>query len=110
MALAALPSYSGKLYRGINCRFDTGTYTPGNTICWPSFSSASRCKAVAEEFSKGDEGSLFFLHSETAKSIDGFSRFPDEAEVLFRVNTVFEITSWHMVRVCQILIHVLICC
>ena len=81
VALAALPSYTGKLYRGINCRFDTGTYTPGNTICWPSFSSASRSKAVAEEFSKGDEGSLFFLHSESAKKIDAFSRFPDEEEV-----------------------------
>eukprot|EP00667_Euglena_gracilis_P013877 EG_transcript_14330 len=28
-ALAALPPYAGKLYRGIDCRFGVGTYHPG---------------------------------------------------------------------------------
>lgn len=31
----------------------------------------------------GAEGTLFFLHSLSAKAIDRISRYPDEAEVLF---------------------------
>ena len=48
---------------------------------------------MAEDFVKGDEGTLFFLQSTAARAISRFSKFPDEDEVIFRPNTVFEITS-----------------
>ena len=48
---------------------------------------------MAEEFVKGDEGSLFFIQCSAGRPISKFSKFPDEAEVLFRPNTVFTITS-----------------
>jgi len=48
---------------------------------------------VAAEFAEGESGTLFFLTSVNAKPISAISRFPEEAEVLFPPNTVFEITS-----------------
>ena len=98
VALQQLPGYDGRLYRGINCRFDADTYRTGRTVCWPSFSSASQTKGVAQEFATGAEGSLFFLQSVRAVPISAISRFPDEAEVLFRPNTTFKITSTLQVR------------
>ena len=92
-ALSRLPAHHGKLYRGINVRFQEQEYTQGHQVCWPAFSSASSEKSVAQEFTKGGEGSLFFLDCATARSISKFSKFPDEAEVLFFPNTFFRITS-----------------
>ena len=48
---------------------------------------------MAEEFVKGDSGSLFFLQSTGARAISMFSKYPNEDEVLFPPNTSFEITS-----------------
>eukprot|EP00667_Euglena_gracilis_P000047 EG_transcript_47 len=93
MALTAFPPYKGKCYRGINCKMDPTAYQPGTHICWPSFSSASQNRSVAEVFAKGDQGTLFFLTSVGARPISAVSRFPEEAEVLFPSNTVFTITS-----------------
>eukprot|EP00667_Euglena_gracilis_P000079 EG_transcript_79 len=93
MALMAFPTYRGKCYRGINCKMDATAYQTGTHICWPSFSSASQSLSVAEEFAKGDEGTLFFLSSVGARPISAVSRFPEEAEVLFPSNSVFTITS-----------------
>jgi hypothetical protein len=49
--------------------------SPGTTahICWLSFSSASQSQAVAESFSKGTAGTLFFLYSSTARPISSIS-------------------------------------
>ena len=92
-ALRVLPSYKGKLYRGINIRFSEAEFCAGQTVCWPAFLSASTTQAVAEEFVKGDDGTLFFIQSAGAKAISKFSQFPEEAEVLFPPNTTFHITS-----------------
>ena len=92
-ALAVLPDFKGKLFRGINVRFSEEVYQTGKTVTWPAFSSASAMQSVAEEFVKGDDGSLFFVQSASAKEISRFSKFPDEVEVLFRPNSTFTITS-----------------
>ena len=92
-ALQVLPSYKGKLYRGIDLRFDEADYREGQLVCWPAFSSASAERSVAEDFVKGGEGTLFLITSVGAKPISRLSRFPDEAEVLFPPNTSFRITS-----------------
>ena len=72
-------------------------YNNGYRICWPAFSSASMRRATAEEFIARDSGpapgTLFFLQSLSARHIAKFSRYPEEEEVLFRPNTVFQITS-----------------
>ena len=93
VALLALPPLKGRLYRGINCRFDESSYKAGETVCWPAFSSASTNRHVAEEFTRGGQGTLFFLQSRAARSISACSRFPEEGEVLFRPSTLFKITS-----------------
>ena len=92
-ALLHLPLHHGRLYRGINVRFSEKEYSSGQTVCWPAFSSASSERSVAEEFVKGDEGTLFFVQSAGARAISRFSKYPDEAEVLFRPNTTFEISQ-----------------
>ena len=74
-------------------RFSEKHYQAGKQVCWPAFSSASSDLGVAEEFTKGGEGTLFFLKAENPRAISRFSKFPDEAEVLFRPNTLFTISS-----------------
>ena len=92
VALEALPSYKGVLYRGINCQLHQHMYQIGDIVMWSAFSSASVNRLIAEEFASGDDPvTLFFLQSLTAKSIQGISRFPEEGEVLFPRNTCFKI-------------------
>ena len=78
VALAALPSYSGLLYRGINRVFDRSAYRMGQCVRWHAFSSSSQSRTVAEEFAQGQEGTLFFLQSTSGKCIAAVSRFPHE--------------------------------
>ena len=92
-ALQQLPPYTGRLYRGIGVRFREREYQKGQRVVWAAFSSASATRAVAQEFVKGDDGTLFFLNSRAARAISKFSKFAPEDEVLFRPNTAFEITS-----------------
>eukprot|EP00667_Euglena_gracilis_P000168 EG_transcript_168 len=92
-ALQAFPALPTKSFRGINCTMDAALYKAGGHICWPSFSSASQSRSVAEEFAKGDSGTLFFLQGTTPRHIAMVSRYPDEDEVLFGPNSVFEITT-----------------
>ena len=94
-ALQQLPPHKGKLYRGINVRFNAEQYCTGQKVCWPALSSASAEKSVAESFVGGPaaEGSLFIIQCAWGRPISRFSKYPDEAEVLFRPNTVFTITS-----------------
>eukprot|EP00668_Euglena_longa_P007128 GGOE01008513.1.p1 GENE.GGOE01008513.1~~GGOE01008513.1.p1 ORF type:complete len:995 (-),score=278.11 GGOE01008513.1:11-2935(-) len=92
-ALQALPPIPSKSFRGINCQMDPMIYRAGGHICWPSFSSASQSRSVAEEFAKGESGTLFFLQGTTPRHIARVSRYPDEDEVLFGPNSVFEVTT-----------------
>eukprot|EP01004_Peranema_trichophorum_P007941 NODE_670_length_2483_cov_34.441102_g575_i0.p1 GENE.NODE_670_length_2483_cov_34.441102_g575_i0~~NODE_670_length_2483_cov_34.441102_g575_i0.p1 ORF type:complete len:584 (-),score=80.61 NODE_670_length_2483_cov_34.441102_g575_i0:104-1855(-) len=92
-ALLSLPEYKGKLYRGINLRFPEAFYREGCEVRWPSFSSSSSERRVAEEFSGTGDGTLFFLTSIHARDVRWLSRYPKECEVLFRPNTNFVIKS-----------------
>ena len=80
--LLLLPPYKGRLYRGISMRFSSASYKAGQQVCWPAFSSSSITRAVAEDFVRGGDGTLFFLTSvDAARAISMFSRYPDEDEV-----------------------------
>ena len=89
-SLQALPPFKGKLYRGVNCWMRSDQYRPGDSVCWPAFSSASQSQTVADDCAKGAEATLFCLQSHTGKAIAMVSRYPEEAEVLFGPNTVFK--------------------
>ena len=39
---------------------------------------------MAEDFAKGETGTLFFLTSVSAKSVGTISRYPEEGEMLLR--------------------------
>eukprot|EP00667_Euglena_gracilis_P000218 EG_transcript_218 len=92
-ALQALPSLPTRSFRGINCEMNPALYKAGRHVCWPAFSSATQSQAVAEAFAKGESGTLFFLQGSAARHVARVSRYPDEDEVLFGPNTVFEVTS-----------------
>ena len=92
-ALAALPAFSGLVYRGIDCRLPPHMYERGSTISWAAFSSASQDKEIAKEFTKAENGTLFLVTSTGAKSIERISQFPDEVEVLFAPNAAFRVTE-----------------
>ena len=46
--------------------------------------ACGRDRHVAEDFAKGEAGTLFFLTSVSAKSVGAISRFPEEGEMLPR--------------------------
>jgi hypothetical protein len=92
------------LYRGIaDTQLDVSLYMPLGTVRWPSFSSASLSKPVAEGFMHNDangtrKGLLFMLISRSARDISAFSRFPEEQEHMFQPNTEFTVKELHCSR------------
>jgi hypothetical protein len=92
-----LPPYIGCAYRGLDAKLKASAYGVGETITWQQFSSASRKQQVARRFTtqQGDRlvGTLFVIECKTAKDIEDFSAFPEEAEVLLKYNTHFKVKS-----------------
>jgi len=96
-ALSNLPSHIGLAYRGIRVKLAPTTYVPGTTITWQPLSSASKSQTVPLQFVITDgsrlSGTYFVIESNGAKEIQELSTFPDEEEVVFRLNAVFTVTA-----------------
>lgn len=97
-AATSLPNYQGRTYRSIRTRLPEGMYPIGETITWHQLSSSSVKADVTTIFlekSKNGEsvGSVFVLDVKTGKEISMFSKFPDEEEVLLRLNTFFKVAK-----------------
>eukprot|EP00906_Rhabdomonas_costata_P001344 RCo002214 len=89
-----------KVYRGINIKFDAQvSYAQGKIVIWAAFTSSSLSKSVAEEFikvkSNGElkDGTVFIIDPMSCKSIEKYSRFPREREMVFPSNTKFQVTK-----------------
>ena len=84
-----------KVYRGIGVKLAAHLYTPGKTITWQQFSSASKKQSVASNFvdKQGAKliGSMFVIESSNAKEIDLLSVYPEEQETLFGCNSHFQV-------------------
>eukprot|EP00802_Teleaulax_amphioxeia_P003505 Tamp_03508.p1 GENE.Tamp_03508~~Tamp_03508.p1 ORF type:complete len:475 (-),score=55.85 Tamp_03508:902-2326(-) len=99
-ALNCLPTHvsetDGAIYRGIKVLLDKRLYSPGKRFTWQSFSSATAKQVATLEFvqvlsGRKLSGSIFVIHSITAKDIRHFSAFPSEEEVLFPPNSQFKV-------------------
>ena len=70
---------------------------PGTTITWQPLSSASKSQITPLQFVITDgsrlSGTYFIIESNGAKEIQELSTFPDEEEVVFRLNAVFTVTA-----------------
>jgi len=99
-ALSSLPTHvseqQGAIYRGIRVLLDPKLYSPGKQFTWQAFSSATSKQVATLDFvqvlpGRKLSGSLFVIHSITAKDIRHFSAFPSEEEVLFPPNSQFKV-------------------
>jgi hypothetical protein len=99
-ALGSLPTHvsevHGPVYRGINALLNPSVYAPGKTFTWQAFSSSTKKQTSTLDFvdklpGRKLQGSLFVIHSTTAKDIRHFSAIPSEEEVLFPPNSQFSV-------------------
>jgi len=97
-AATSLPNFRGRTYRSIKTRLPEGIYPIGETITWHQLSSSSVKADVTTNFlgksNNGESvGSIFVLDVKAGKEISMFSEFPDEEEVLLRLNTFFKVAK-----------------
>ena len=101
-ALGNLPAHvsevHGKVFRGIKVLLNPLIYAAGKRVTWQAFSSSTKNQLATLEFvtqlaGRKLHGSLFVIHSITAKDIRHFSAFPSEEEVLFPPNSQFKVES-----------------
>eukprot|EP00668_Euglena_longa_P014470 GGOE01018460.1.p1 GENE.GGOE01018460.1~~GGOE01018460.1.p1 ORF type:complete len:717 (-),score=193.20 GGOE01018460.1:193-2112(-) len=92
------------VYRGIDVEVSPALYRPGNTICWPAFSSTSSSVEVAKSFLGGKStGTLFIVEALTARDVSWLSQFPSEAEYLLPPQSLFRVKGHASVGLRQIL-------
>ena len=99
-ALDKLPSYDGTVYRGLSFE-DTKSYNDfinsleiGQTTSRPQFTSTSVSRDIAESFALADDYSaLLKIESKNGKWLNGLSEVEKELEVLFKSDSLFEITK-----------------
>eukprot|EP01006_Ploeotia_vitrea_P051550 TRINITY_DN67577_c8_g1_i11.p1 TRINITY_DN67577_c8_g1~~TRINITY_DN67577_c8_g1_i11.p1 ORF type:complete len:1276 (+),score=127.69 TRINITY_DN67577_c8_g1_i11:575-3829(+) len=96
-ALRVLPKEKEtmKVFRGISVNVDRALYKVGQEVRWASFSSSSGDQSVAQQF-LGDSaagGTIFIISTQSAASIQQFSAYPEEDEVLFPPNTEFTVQN-----------------
>ncbi len=86
----------GAIYRGIRVLLNPRRYSPGKQFTWQAFSSATSKQVATLDFVQmlpGRQlmGSLFVIHSLTAKDMRHISAHPGEDEVLFPPNLPFKV-------------------
>jgi len=97
-ALDPLHAHIGKVFRGINVLVPEAAYPLGQVITWQPFSSSTKSIFVTMQFMKGAAtgrpfGTLFVIESISGKEIEDLSIYPDEAEVLFKMNSFFRVEA-----------------
>lgn len=85
--LSKLPNYEGACYRRTTWSYDA---REGETITFNSYTSFTSDQKVLDRY----EGNTYFIirqGSTSGRDISGFSKNPDEMEVLFLPGTIFEV-------------------
>ena len=108
-SLNKLPSYRGDVYRGLTFD-DTRGYNDfinsikvGQTTSRPTFTSTSVLKEIGESFATAEDyGALLKIKSKDGKWLNGLSEVEAELEVLFKSDTLFEITKLETISVFDI--------
>jgi len=90
-ALQRLPEQKATVYRGLeNVTLD---FAANDTVMWSQFSSTSLRKAVAQDFMKQGNGTIFIIQSRSGVSVGPWSDFPEEAELVLPPNVKFVVTG-----------------
>ena len=101
-ALRKLPRVTGRtLYRGVrkDANIDQKHYAEGSVITWSAFSSTSPDMNTTKAFlAKGSEdgkaaGTLFIIEKGWGYSMQPYSLFPNEEEILMEPERKFKVTS-----------------
>lgn len=79
--------------RGIDWKAEYQDYPIHRSAVWNCFSSSSLDPNVAVSFTKGEAGTIFIIHSRCCKSIQVFSIYPSEKEVVFPMGTRFHVVG-----------------
>jgi hypothetical protein len=83
--MSALPTFQGEVYRGIpNEHKDlvAKNFVKGRLIQWSGFTSTSTCIEQAQNFAHGPEGIIFRITVKNGRSVQEYSLFPNENEVV----------------------------
>ncbi|OGI16687.1 MAG: hypothetical protein A2287_03955 [Candidatus Melainabacteria bacterium RIFOXYA12_FULL_32_12] len=86
--LDMLSDYKGVTYRGSNSYSEIDILKPGDMYKPKCYLSASASNKMIQRFGSNY---VLVIKSKTGKSIEKFSGYPEECEVLFKPNTTFKI-------------------
>jgi hypothetical protein len=91
MSKRGLPVYKGIVFRGVDLNFPRELLVNGGTFLDQAFLSSSFLSQTSFSDKEGD--TLFIIKSKTGMPVKKFSTYDEEEEVLFRLGTLFRITS-----------------
>lgn len=96
--LAKLPDHQGEVYRGTDLTQEQlSEYSVGKQLVEKAFTSTSRSiekgQSYADRANSDRVPVLFVIDSKHGKSIEDYSAFRHEKEVLFTAGTAFEVTG-----------------
>ena len=93
-ALDTLPAYEGVVYRGYPDKQEVvEQYKMGRPIQWGAFSSTTTDTKSARHFTDKTTGVIFKISVLTGRSVNAYSFFPAEGEILLTPNHRFTVTS-----------------
>ena len=94
-ALATLPAFKGVVYRGYPDKQEVvEQYSVGRPVQWGAFSSTTTDAVAARGFiTDKTKGVLFKITVLTGRSVNNYSFFPAENEILLTPNHRFTVTS-----------------
>lgn len=89
-----LPSYNGRVYRGIRDPLTklSKQYTQGGCVVWIAFTSTTKDDLVIKQFSKNGTGTWMIIDVNDGIEIP-FSLFPTENEVLLYPNAAVQVDT-----------------
>jgi len=91
--------YKGKkAFRGFKHFKNVSDYEKGSIVCWNNIAALSKSFAVAQKFSKDengkdDTGTIFIVETLTARDISSISQYQEEEEVILQPYTYFEVVD-----------------
>jgi hypothetical protein len=90
-ALNKMDTYDGTTYRGTSNKAKD-LYNKGDVVEEKAFTSSSKDRTEAEQFAKWD-GSIMEIKGKNGRSIENYTKFQGQDEVVFDRNSKFKVTD-----------------
>ena len=92
-ALKKLPAVHGNIWRGVDADVQKN-YPGGAEVTWWSFTSCSSSLSVIRQFvNSSTKSTVFMIEAKNARSIEKYSRYPDEHEIILDLGTRLRVLS-----------------